>query len=50
MKRQCKCGCDHFRFKNVDPDDTTYANSCRNCTHTLAEHCNTALVNGKQAD
>jgi hypothetical protein len=49
LKRCCKCGCDHFRFK-LDVDEDEFVNICRNCNHTLAEHIQEALVNGKQAD
>jgi hypothetical protein len=51
-KRECFCGCDSFRFKidmNEDPA-WTYSNICNNCSHTLAEHCQEAIVRSKQAE
>ena len=41
VKRECRCGCDHFRFKFVDSMvEDEFANICKNCDHTLSEHLN----------
>ena len=47
-RRECKCGCDSFRFRVTTAEGNFYEKTCRNCGHPLSDHI--SLIRSRQAD